>query len=73
MSKAIGRVNLTPPELAKEYLTNPEAAKNLQLYSFDKKELLKLREDLLANPEKYEKALRAENKQPKIGDKLTIK
>ena len=51
----MGKVNLAPPELAKQYLSNPDRQKQMQLYTFDKEELLKLRRDILENPEKYEK------------------
>jgi hypothetical protein len=57
LSKAIGKVSLTPPEMAKYYLTNPGAPKALSLYTLDKNELIKLRRDILTNPIKYEKIL----------------
>lgn len=39
LSKAIGKTNITPPELAKQFFTNPEAPKQMTLFTFDKKEL----------------------------------
>jgi hypothetical protein len=47
LSKAVGKRNLTPPELAKAYLTNPDAYKAMNIYTFDKDELTRLRRDIL--------------------------
>jgi hypothetical protein len=72
LSKAIGKVNIAPPELAKQYLTNPNIKKHSTLYTFDKKELIKLRKDILQNPERYEAILLAgglNNGAPTIKDK----
>ena len=42
LSKAIGRVSISPIELTREYLTNPDAREQLSMLTVDKKELLKL-------------------------------
>ena len=47
ISKVVGKTNITPPELAKQYLTHKDLEKSMNLYTFNKEELLKLREDLL--------------------------
>ncbi len=57
MSKAVGKATLAPVEIAKEYLSNPQLAKQLTHYTFDLKELKNLRTDVLDNPEKYQKIL----------------
>ena len=57
ISKAIGRASMSPIELTKEYLTNPEARDRLSMLTIDKEELLKLQEDVYANPMKYEAIL----------------
>lgn len=53
ISSAIGRVSLSPVEMTKEYLTNPERREQLSKLTLDKKELKKLQKDVLTNPEKY--------------------
>ena len=60
LSKAIGKVSLAPVEMARVYLTDPEAAKSMEVYTFDKNELEKLSKDILANPDKYEQLLQKE-------------
>ena len=54
LSKAIGRVTYSPIELTREYLTNPEARDQLSMLTVDKEELLKIQEDIYANPGKYQ-------------------
>jgi len=71
LSKAIGKVAIAPPELAKAYMTSGDRAKSLTLVTFDKGELERLRDDILANPLKYELALRSNDKeQQKSRNKL---
>ena len=55
ISKAVGKTTIAPPELAKYYLTDPTLQKQSTLYTFSKEELLKLRDDVFANPEQYER------------------
>lgn len=62
LSKAIGKSAIAPPELAKAYLTSGDRASSLTSFTFDKGELEKLRDDILANPLKYELALRSNDK-----------
>jgi hypothetical protein len=59
LSKAIGKRNITPPELAKQYLTNPDLHKTMNLFTFDKEELLRLRRDILERPQYYEELIKA--------------
>ena len=54
IAKAIGRVSISPIELTKEYMTNPKTRDQLSMLTVDKKELLKLQDDIYANPQKYE-------------------
>ena len=53
LSKAIGKAILSPVELTKEYLTNPDARDQLSTLTIDKEELLKLQDDIYSNPQKY--------------------
>ena len=70
LSSAIGKQTLAPPELAKKFLTDSKTAQSLTTYTFDKKELERIRADVLANPEKYEAALRFKSQEaPKLGYK----
>jgi len=73
LSKAIGKINITPPELAKAYLTNPDAPKMMNLFTFDKEELSKLRRDVLTNPEKYEELLTKQSDFYKYSDRFDNK
>ena len=57
LSKAIGRVSYSPIDITKEYLTNPKTRDQLSMLTVDKKELLKLQEDLYANPQKWTEIL----------------
>jgi hypothetical protein len=54
LSKVIGRVSLTTPELAKAYLSNPENRQQMTMFALEQNELEKLQIDVLSNPEKYE-------------------
>ncbi len=66
-SSAIGKVSIAPASLAKQYISDPQTAENMTLYTFDKKVLEKLRADILADPRKYELALRAKKEKPVYG------
>jgi hypothetical protein len=59
ISKAIGRVNLAPAELAQTYLTQPEMRGKLSMVTFDEAELRRLQADILAEPDKYIEAFTA--------------
>ena len=63
ISKVVGKISYTPVELAKAYMTNQNNIREhpLELFTFNRDELLKLRDDILENPEKYEKMLRTDN------------
>jgi len=47
IAKAIGKVSLTAPELAKSYLTDPENRDRMTMFTLDKSELEKLNSDIL--------------------------
>ena len=55
ISKAVGRASLTPIELTREFLTNPQAREGMSVLTLDKEELLKLQDDVFKDPLKYEK------------------
>lgn len=57
ISKTVGKRTIAPLEIAKQYLSNPELAKQMTTLAFDKEELEKLRKDILLNPETYKKML----------------
>eukprot|EP00351_Strombidinopsis_sp_SopsisLIS2011_P005249 CAMPEP_0116872568 /NCGR_PEP_ID=MMETSP0463-20121206/3342_1 /TAXON_ID=181622 /ORGANISM="Strombidinopsis sp, Strain SopsisLIS2011" /LENGTH=168 /DNA_ID=CAMNT_0004512967 /DNA_START=55 /DNA_END=561 /DNA_ORIENTATION=- len=60
LSKVVKKNNFTPVEMTKSYLTTPNSKKLMESFVFDKKDTEKLREDIYANPEKYEKMLHKE-------------
>jgi hypothetical protein len=57
LSSVVGKASIAPRELAKQYLTDGNLKNQLSLFTFNKEELIKLRKDILENPEKYEKML----------------
>ena len=61
LSKVIGRVSLTTPELTKAYLTNSANRDQMKMFTLDKNELDRLQTDILQNPEKYEMLLTGNN------------
>lgn len=58
LSKAIGRISLTTPELTKAYMTDPGNRDAMTMFTFDKSEIEKLNKDVIANPGKYEMIFR---------------
>lgn len=66
-SSAIGKVSLAPATLAKQYVSDPTIAEKMNLYTFDRAALENLRADILADPRKYELALRAKKEKPVYG------
>lgn len=63
LGKTIGKANLAPAEMMKTFLTDPEAAKTLSTFTFDKQALEKLQIDLFKNPAKYEAMFLAEKEE----------
>lgn len=59
LSKAVGRVSLSPEELVKSYLTDKNHAKQNTAFVLDEKELKNLRKDILENPHKYQSVIDA--------------
>jgi hypothetical protein len=57
LSKAIGRISITTPELTKAYMTDPGNRDAMTLFTFNKSEIEKLNRDVISNPEKYEMIL----------------
>lgn len=53
VSQAVGRASLAPIELVNEFLTNPNAKDAMTVFTLDKEELLKLRDDVYNNPDKW--------------------
>lgn len=58
LSSVVKKQNFTPVEMTKAYLTTPNARDLMESYVFDKNDIEKLRDDIFANPEKYEEILR---------------
>ena len=76
LTKVVGRTSLAPANLARSYLTDPRTREATNLFTFDRKELESLRADILANPYKYELAMRAHHKQQRSqwgSNKLAMK
>jgi len=61
LSKVVGRANLAPPEMLQKFVSDPDSAKSMLAYTFDKAELEKLKMDLIRNPEKYTKMLESDS------------
>lgn len=57
LSKAIGRISITTPELTKAYMTDPGNRDAMTMFTFNKSEIEKLNRDVISNPEKYEMIL----------------
>ena len=58
LTKAVGRITMTPHEMAKAYLTDPDLRKQMTLLTLDPKELERIYKDILDQPEKYQAMLK---------------
>jgi hypothetical protein len=54
LSKAVGKVSLSPAELVKNYITDEKNANQMTAFVLDETQLKNLRKDILDNPEKYQ-------------------
>lgn len=62
LTSAVGRLSLTPKELAKVYLTDPSLRKQMSVMTLDPSELERIRVDINENPNKYENMLKVNQK-----------
>jgi len=53
LMKAVGKVSLTTPQMVKVFLTDVNQRDNMSMLTFNKEELLKIQDDVYADPEKY--------------------
>ena len=63
ISQVVGKQNLAPTFMAKEYLTNPGFKESMTAFTFDKGQIEMLRKDILSNPQKYEQLLLKERQE----------
>lgn len=57
VAKAIGKVSLTTPEMAKAWLTDPSLRDQMTMFTLDKEELQKLRDHITLNFNEWEMML----------------